>query len=157
MATMQNATFPSPLADGKYAQIGGNSQIEALLSSISGFSGWTIAFTLFAMVVAYDQSKDFQIAEPNHSLTISQSVTSGRRVPLKDRRGSCPLWVHFWNPWILNSKNTWGNGPVDHSVVCPCSTSTFITIGISPNEAIGRNEGLTTLQIRRNCFNPRYG
>ena len=59
-AAILNASFASPLADSKYAQVTGNSHIEGLLSTISGISGWTIAFTLFAMVVAYDQSKDTQ-------------------------------------------------------------------------------------------------
>jgi sterol 22-desaturase len=54
----QNASFTSPLADAKYAHIVGNSQIDGVLSTISGLSGWTIALTLFALVVAYDQSKD---------------------------------------------------------------------------------------------------
>ena len=60
MAAVYNASFASPLADAKFAQIGGNSHIESILSTLSGLSGWTLAITLFAMVVAYDQSKNLQ-------------------------------------------------------------------------------------------------
>ncbi|TVY83776.1 Cytochrome P450 [Lachnellula suecica] len=50
----QNASF-SPLADAKYAQIVGNSQIDSILSRVSEMSGWTIALTILAILVAYDQ------------------------------------------------------------------------------------------------------
>ncbi|RDW92043.1 cytochrome P450-23 [Coleophoma crateriformis] len=55
MAAAQNASFVSPLADAKFAQIVGNPQIDGILVSLSQLSGWTIAFTLLAVLVAYDQ------------------------------------------------------------------------------------------------------
>lgn len=55
MAAVQNATFTSPLADANHAQIVGNSQIDGILASISQLSGWTVALTVLAMLVAYDQ------------------------------------------------------------------------------------------------------
>jgi sterol 22-desaturase len=55
MAAVQNASFALPLADAKYTQIVGNSQIDGILSRVSELSGWSIALTILAVLVAYDQ------------------------------------------------------------------------------------------------------
>ncbi|KAH6716944.1 cytochrome P450 [Leptodontidium sp. 2 PMI_412] len=55
MATADNISFASPLADASYAQLAGASRVEGLLSTLSELSGWTIALTLLVMMVAYDQ------------------------------------------------------------------------------------------------------
>lgn len=55
MAAVQNASFASPFADAKYAQIVGNPQIDSILNKVSGLSGWSIALTILAVLVAYDQ------------------------------------------------------------------------------------------------------
>jgi C-22 sterol desaturase len=55
MATAQNASFASPLADAKFAKIIGNAQLPDVLSKITELSGWTIAFTVLLVLVAYDQ------------------------------------------------------------------------------------------------------
>lgn len=55
MATADNISFASPLADANYAQLAGASRVEGLLSTLSELSGWTIALTLLVMMVAYDQ------------------------------------------------------------------------------------------------------
>jgi sterol 22-desaturase len=55
MAAVQNASFASPLADANYAQFVGNPRIDGILNTLSGLSAWTVAFTLFAIVVTYDQ------------------------------------------------------------------------------------------------------
>lgn len=55
--TSQNVSFASPLADAKYAQILGNTQINGFLTKVSELSGWTIAITILLVLVAYDQCK----------------------------------------------------------------------------------------------------
>jgi C-22 sterol desaturase len=57
MAALQNASFASPLADAKYAQIVGNPQIDSILSKVSEISGWSVVLTVLAILVAYDQCK----------------------------------------------------------------------------------------------------
>ncbi len=57
MASASNVSFASPLADASYAKIVDNSHVEGLLASISELSGWTIALTILAVLVAYDQCK----------------------------------------------------------------------------------------------------
>ncbi|KAE8450535.1 hypothetical protein EG329_006266 [Mollisiaceae sp. DMI_Dod_QoI] len=51
----QNTSFASPLADAKYAQIVGNTQIDGLLGRLGDLSWWSIALTLLLVAVAYDQ------------------------------------------------------------------------------------------------------
>ncbi|KAH8659082.1 hypothetical protein BGZ60DRAFT_117024 [Tricladium varicosporioides] len=51
-----NGSFASPLADAKYAQIVGNPQIDSIIAKVSNLSGWTIALTVLALLIAYDQS-----------------------------------------------------------------------------------------------------
>ncbi|TVY48061.1 Cytochrome P450, partial [Lachnellula occidentalis] len=55
MAAIQNASFASPLADAKASQLVGTPQIDGILSTVSELSGWTIALTILAVLVAYDQ------------------------------------------------------------------------------------------------------
>ncbi|TVY44311.1 Cytochrome P450 61 [Lachnellula cervina] len=55
MAAIQNSSFASPLADAKASQIVGNPQIDGILSKVLELSGWTIALTILAVLVAYDQ------------------------------------------------------------------------------------------------------
>lgn len=52
---MQNVSFVSPLADAKYAQIVGNTQIDGLLVRVGELSWWSILLTTFLIAVAYDQ------------------------------------------------------------------------------------------------------
>jgi hypothetical protein len=59
MAAVQNASFASPLADAKYAQIVGNPQIDSILSKVSEISGWSVVLTVLAVLVAYDQCEYF--------------------------------------------------------------------------------------------------
>ncbi|CAL3969831.1 hypothetical protein PZA11_007599 [Diplocarpon coronariae] len=51
----ENLSFASPLADAKYAQVTGSSQFDRFLATLSALSGWKIALTLLALMVAYDQ------------------------------------------------------------------------------------------------------
>ncbi|TVY37780.1 Cytochrome P450 [Lachnellula subtilissima] len=55
MAAIQNGSFASPLADAKASQILGSPQLDGILSKVSELSGWTIALTILAVLVAYDQ------------------------------------------------------------------------------------------------------
>ncbi|TVY29460.1 Cytochrome P450 [Lachnellula hyalina] len=55
MAANQNGSFASPLADAKASQILGSPQLDGILSKVSELSGWTIALTIIAVLVAYDQ------------------------------------------------------------------------------------------------------
>ncbi len=59
MAMAENASFVSPVADAKYAQILEDAHIDGFLATLSGLSGWTVALTLLAMMVAYDQCEYF--------------------------------------------------------------------------------------------------
>lgn len=65
MASASNASFASPPADAKYAQIVGNPQIDGLLGRLGELSGWQIALTLLLVLVAYDQCKAFCIQHCN--------------------------------------------------------------------------------------------
>ncbi|CZR62360.1 probable cytochrome P450 (involved in C-22 denaturation of the ergosterol side-chain) [Phialocephala subalpina] len=51
----QNVSFASPLADAKYAQIVGNTQIDGLLGRAGELSWWSIVLTALLVAVAYDQ------------------------------------------------------------------------------------------------------
>lgn len=55
MAIVDNVTFASPLADANYAHMASSSRFDGLLATLSELSGWTIAMTLLALMVAYDQ------------------------------------------------------------------------------------------------------
>ena len=51
-----NATsFTSPLANAKYGSVNVPPQIEYIVDAVSNASGWTIAFTVLAVLIAYDQ------------------------------------------------------------------------------------------------------
>ncbi|CAG8960943.1 hypothetical protein HYFRA_00002481 [Hymenoscyphus fraxineus] len=50
-----NASSAVPLAGVKVAQIVGHPQIDSFLTSLTQVSGWTVAFTILALLVAYDQ------------------------------------------------------------------------------------------------------
>lgn len=52
-----NDTVASPLADAKIAQIVGHPQIDGLLARLLELNGWTWAFTILLVLVAYDQCK----------------------------------------------------------------------------------------------------
>merc|ERR1711977_786178 len=54
-AIVENVTLASPLADAEYAHMASSSRIDGLLGTLSELSGWTIALTLLALMVAYDQ------------------------------------------------------------------------------------------------------
>ena len=62
----QNVSFASPLADAKYAQILGSPQISGFLTKLSEVSGWTVAFTIFLVLVAYDQCKYLSHEKHSH-------------------------------------------------------------------------------------------
>lgn len=49
------SSFASPLAEGKYAQIVGNPQIDSFIGTLGGLSIWTVLFSLLLCAVAYDQ------------------------------------------------------------------------------------------------------
>lgn len=52
-----NATsFTSPLASAKLGTVAVPPQLEYVIDTISKASGWTIVFTLLAVLVAWDQS-----------------------------------------------------------------------------------------------------
>jgi hypothetical protein len=89
-----NASFASPLAEATYARIVGNPQIGSVLTTLSELNGWTIALTIFLILVAYDQCKwqrqhfacSHQACSPH-----LQSATFGTRVQLLARHGKPPL------------------------------------------------------------------
>lgn len=56
MNAVQNASFASPLASAQYGLVE-PSPLESFVAGISGIGGWTIAFTVLALLVAYDQGK----------------------------------------------------------------------------------------------------
>jgi hypothetical protein len=113
MVAASNVSFASPLADAKYAPILGSSHIDEALATISNLSGWTIALTVLALLVAYDQCKSesfsacilhlyclrfvyfhWILANVLHS----QLATSGRRAQLLAQHGKLPLSVRSWSP-----------------------------------------------------------
>lgn len=53
----QNLSFASPLADAKYAQIVGNTQIDGFLGRVGELSWWSVVLTALLIAVAYDQCK----------------------------------------------------------------------------------------------------
>ncbi len=55
MAALQNASFASPLAQASFAKLASPSVLDEVFSTITGFSGWTVAFTVFLGLVLYDQ------------------------------------------------------------------------------------------------------
>jgi hypothetical protein len=58
MAAFQNASFTSPLAQASFAKFPRPSVLDEVFSTITGLSGWTIAFTVFLGLVLYDQCKE---------------------------------------------------------------------------------------------------
>lgn len=55
MAAVQNASFASPVADASYGSVSGQNMVYDVLATVQNISGWTIALTILAMLVAYDQ------------------------------------------------------------------------------------------------------
>jgi sterol 22-desaturase len=51
-----NSSNTSPLAAVGYGSVNVPAHVEYLLDAVSRTSGWTIAFTILAIAVAYDQS-----------------------------------------------------------------------------------------------------
>lgn len=47
--------FTSPLASTKYGSVNIPPQLEYVVDAVTNASGWTIALTLLAVLVAYDQ------------------------------------------------------------------------------------------------------
>lgn len=76
MAAASNASLASPLADAKYAPILGNSHIDEALATISNLSGWTVALTVLALLVAYDQCKSDHFQHVYSNSTVSVLYTS---------------------------------------------------------------------------------
>lgn len=55
MAAVHNASMASPLADASHASITDTNYLDTVFSTVQGLSGWTILFTILAVLVAYDQ------------------------------------------------------------------------------------------------------
>ena len=55
MAAVMNGTFASPAANAEYALPSQASDNGLLALLFSGLNGWTVAFTLIFLSVAYDQ------------------------------------------------------------------------------------------------------
>lgn len=99
MAAIQNSSFASPLADAKASQIVGNPQIDGILSKVLELSGWTIALTILAVLVAYDQctsSAILNLLEP--LLIFLQVATFGRRDQSLAQHGRSPSSDPFSSP-----------------------------------------------------------
>ena len=65
-----NASYASPLADAKVAQIVGHPQIDGLIAQISQLSPWTLVLTILLGLVVYDQCKyTCFLNNPQHVLT----------------------------------------------------------------------------------------
>jgi hypothetical protein len=112
MAAASNVSFASPLADAKYAPILGNSHLDEALATISNLSGWTIALTVLAALVAYDQCKSESFSAcilhlyclrsvyfywTLANLLHSQLATSGRRAQLLAQHGRPHSSVRSWS------------------------------------------------------------
>lgn len=55
-AAAQNVSFTSPVADASHGPVPiNNNMVTDIFSTVQGLSGWTIAFTILALLVAYDQ------------------------------------------------------------------------------------------------------
>ena len=97
-AIVENVTLASPLADAEYAHMASSSRIDGLLGTLSELSGWTIALTLLALMVAYDQCQCFSIPLLcTRQLTISQAAIYGRKVRFLVRHGRFPSSAHSSN------------------------------------------------------------
>lgn len=49
--------FTSPLASTKYGSVNIPPQLEYVVDAVTNASGWTIALTILAVLVAYDQCR----------------------------------------------------------------------------------------------------
>lgn len=56
---VNSPSFASPLASVRANNLPIPSQFEGVVDAISNASPWTIAFTILAVLVAYDQSMSF--------------------------------------------------------------------------------------------------
>ena len=102
--TSLNASFASPLADAKYAQILGNPQINGFLKTISELSGWTIALTILLVLVAYDQCK-----YPSHKISVVAAAHINQ-VSYIIHKGSIvgPSWkAPFIGPFLQSMNPKW--------------------------------------------------
>lgn len=108
-AAVQNASFASPLADAKTAQVVGNSQIDGVLSTISDLSGWSIALTVLAILVAYDQGIYLISTIPKRSQTYLK-LANLSAVSYLWQKGSIsgPSWkAPFTGPFLQSMNPKW--------------------------------------------------
>jgi C-22 sterol desaturase len=59
--------FTSPLASTKYGSVNIPPQLEYVVDAVTNASGWTIALTILAVLVAYDQCRFALIFELTES------------------------------------------------------------------------------------------
>jgi C-22 sterol desaturase len=76
MATLQNASFISPLAQASFAKVASPSILDEVFSTITGLSGWAIALTVFLGLVLYDQCR-YKLYKVSLALSYYSILTYG--------------------------------------------------------------------------------
>lgn len=67
MAAAVNGSFASPSADAQFTpELAGTQVANGLVGRVlEGMNAWTVVITLFALLVAYDQSESRRSPEPS--------------------------------------------------------------------------------------------